>query len=191
MPARNSPEHWGWVAQFLHWTMALMIIGLAIVGLAMDEMANSPDKLKVYALHKSTGLTVLALALLRLLWRFVDPRPPYPATMPRWQRVLSEISHGLLYVFMIGMPLSGWLYNSASNFPLQWFGLFQVLALSGPDPELKHLAHDIHERGLYVIATLLAIHVGAALKHHFVDRDATLARMTPGVRAPRSVPENP
>jgi cytochrome b561 len=188
MPLRNSPQRWGWVAQFLHWSIAVLIIGLAIVGLTMDDLPNSPDKVKVYALHKSTGITVLVLVVLRLTWRFIDKRPPYPATMPRWQRILSEVSHGLLYVVMFAQPLSGWLYNSASNFPLQWFWLFPLPALSGPDPELKHLAHEIHESGFYVIAALLAVHVAAALKHHFIDRDATLARMTPGVSAPTPEP---
>lgn len=184
MSARNTPDRWGWVARTLHWATALGVIGLVIVGLWMDEMPNSPDKVKVFALHKSTGLTVLALVVLRLLWRLVDKRPPHPASMPGWQRVLSEISHGLLYVMLFTQALSGWLYNSASNFALKWFGLFSVPALSGPDKELKHLAHDIHETGWMILAALMAVHVAAALKHHFIDRDITLARMTPGVKPP-------
>jgi cytochrome b561 len=112
----------------------------------MDEMPNSPDKVKVFALHKSTGITVLAIVVVRLLWRYIDKRPPYPPTMPLWQRVVSEFSHGLLYVMLFVQALSGWLYNSASNFPLKWFGLFTVPALSGPDKELKALMHDVHEQ---------------------------------------------
>ena len=184
MSARNTPERWGWIAQTLHWATALGVIGLVIVGLWMDEMPNSPDKVKVFALHKSTGITVLAIVVVRLLWRFIDKRPPYPASMPSWQRIVSEISHGLLYVLLLTQALSGWLYNSASNFALKWFGLFTLPALSDPDPALKHLAHDIHETGWKLLALLLAIHVGAALKHHFFDRDVTLARMTPGVKPP-------
>lgn len=189
MNLRNSADRWGWLAQTLHWLIALLIIGLAIVGLTMDDLPNSPDKLKVYALHKSVGLTVLVLVIVRLVWRFLDPRPPYPATMPAWQRKLSDLTHGLMYVLMFAMPLSGWLYNSASNFPLRWFGLFPVPALSGPDKQLKAFAHEVHELGFYVLALLLLVHVAAALKHHFVDRDATLARMTPGVPAPASTTE--
>ncbi len=186
MPLRNTPQRWGWVAQFLHWSIALLIIGLVIVGLTMDDMANSPDKVNVYALHKSTGLTVLVLVVLRLLWRLIDPRPPYEAGMPAWQRKVSSLTHGLLYVLMLSQPLSGWLFNSASNFPLQWFWLLKVPALAGPDPELKALARDIHGAGFYLLGALIALHVGAALKHHFVDRDATLARMLPGVSSPSS-----
>ena len=184
MAFRNSPQRWGWVAQFLHWSIALMIIGLVAVGLTMDDLPNSPDKIKLYALHKSTGLTVLALVVIRLIWRLVDPRPPYPPTIPAWQRKASDFTHGLLYVLMFAQPLSGWLYNSASNFPLRWFGLFSVPALSGPDKELKALAHELHEWGFYLLATLLLLHIAAAMKHHFVDRDATLARMTPGLPEP-------
>ena len=184
MPLRNSPQRWGWVAQFLHWSIALMIIGLAFVGLTMDDLPNSPDKLKIYALHKSTGLTVLVLVVLRLIWRFVDPRPPYPPTIPAWQRKASDLTHGLLYVAMIAQPLSGWLYNSASNFPLRWFGLFSVPALSGPDKELKSFAHEVHETGFYLLAALVLLHIAAALKHHFVDHDATMARMIPGLPDP-------
>lgn len=187
MPLRNTPQRWGWVAQFLHWSIALLIIGLVVVGLTMDDMANSPDKVNVYALHKSTGLTVLVLVVLRLLWRLIDPRPPYEAGMPAWQRKVSSLTHGLLYVLMLSQPLSGWLYNSASNFPLQWFWLFKVPALAGGDPELKALALDLHEAGFYLLAALLALHVGAALRHHFVKRDATLARMLPGVSPPARI----
>jgi cytochrome b561 len=184
MGARNTPQQWGWVAKTLHWATALAVIGLVIVGLLMDDMPNSPAKVKVFALHKSVGLTVLAIVVLRLLWRLVDRRPPYPATMPGWQRVLSEISHALLYVLLFTQTLSGWLYNSASNFALRWFNLFSVPALSGPDKQLKHLANEIHETGWIILALLMAIHVAAAIKHHFIDRDITLARMVPGLKPP-------
>lgn len=184
MPLRNTPQRWGSVARFLHWSVALGVIGLACVGLLMDEMPNSALKVKVYAFHKSTGITVLALVLVRLLWRLIDPRPSLPATMPGWQRVLASISHGLLYLMLLVMPISGWIYNSASNFPLRWYGLFSLPALTGPDRELRHIANDVHETGFYVLALLFAVHVAAALKHHFIDRDATLARMTPGVPFP-------
>ena len=186
---RNTPQEWGAVAKFFHWSIALLVIGLVIVGLIMDEMRNSPDKITVYAIHKSVGLTVLVLALLRLVWRFVDPRPPYPPSIPSWQRQASDLTHGLLYALLIYMPITGWLFNSAANFPLQWFWLFKVPALSGPDAGMKELARDLHGLGFYALAALFTLHVGAALRHHFVDRDPTLARMVPGLRAPSSPSE--
>ena len=182
MPLRNRPDRWGWVAQSLHWLVALGVIALALVGLLMQELPTSPTKIKVYALHKSVGLTVLALVVLRLAWRFIDRRPPYPPGMPGWQRGLASLTHGLLYLLLLAMPITGWLYNSASNFALRWFGLFSVPPLSGPDPELKALAQDLHSWGFYLLAILFAIHVAAALKHHLVNRDDTLTRMLPLAR---------
>jgi cytochrome b561 len=185
MAWRNTPERWGGIARFLHWAVALGVIGLAMVGLLMDELPNGSNKIMVYALHKSTGITVLALVLLRIVWRLIDRRPVLPASMPAWQKALSSLTHGLLYLMLLVMPISGWLYNSASNFALQWFWLFNLPRLSGPDKELKHFAHEVHETGFYVLAALFALHVAAALKHHFIDRDATLARMTPGISPPK------
>lgn len=182
MALRNSDTSWGAVAKFLHWAVALAVIGLCIVGFVMQELPPSITKIKVFALHKSFGITVLALVVLRLVWRLIDRRPPLPADMPGWQRALSSITHGLLYVLLLAMPLSGWLYNSASNFALRWFDLFSIPALSGPDPELKALAHSLHSYGFYLLGLLFALHVGAALKHHYVDRDNTLRRMLPFVR---------
>lgn len=183
MTLRNTPERWGAVAQTLHWLIALAIIGLAVVGTLMTELPTSPLKVKVYALHKAIGLSVLALVLLRILWRGFDPRPA-PVAMPAWQRWAARLTHGGLYLMMLWMPLTGWLYNSAANFPLRWFGLFSVPALTAPDPALKALAGDLHTLGFYLLGLLLALHVGAALKHHFVNRDRTLSAMLPGLPAP-------
>lgn len=176
---RNSPQQWGAVAQSLHWLIAVLVIGLALIGYVMDELPNSPTKVQVFALHKSFGITVLALTLLRLAWRLYDRRPDLPADMPRWQVQLAGLTHGLLYLMLLVMPLSGWLYNSASNFPLRWFGLFTLPALSGPDQDLKRLAHEVHEFGFYLLGMLFAAHVGAALWHHYVKRDRTLVQMLP------------
>jgi cytochrome b561 len=175
---------WNRFAQLLHWLIALLILGLAIVGLTMTLMAPSIDKLKVYALHKSTGITVLMLVGLRLVWRLAHRAPP-PEPMPRWQHVAASATHVALYVLMFAMPLSGWLYNSASNFPLQWFGLFHLPALWGPDPTVKAWASDIHYWGFWTLAALVALHAAAAFKHHYVDRDETLRRMLPGMPPPQ------
>jgi cytochrome b561 len=179
MQWRNSPDRWGVVAQTLHWSIALLVIALALVGLLMQEMPNSPDKLKVYALHKSVGLTVLLLVVLRLAWRLFNRRPLHPPHMPAWQRRLAASTHGLLYVLLFAMPLSGWLYNSASNFPLRWFNLVRIPALVEPDRELKALALTLHSGGFYVLAVLFAVHLAGALKHHYLDRDRTLVAMLP------------
>jgi cytochrome b561 len=150
----------------------------------MDELPNSPLKVQVYALHKSFGLTVLALTLLRLAWRLLAGAPAALPGIPAWQRWAAGGVHGLLYALLLAMPLSGWLYNSASGFPLKWFGLFSLPKLSGYSPEVKDFAHDAHETIFYVLAAVLALHAAAALKHHYLDRDATLSRMLPWLRAP-------
>src|SRR6187455_836371 len=116
LPARNTVTQWGWVSVTLHWATVLAIIALAFVGSNMDDLHNGPFKVKVYALHKSTGLTVLALTLLRLGWRMFAGAPVL-APMPRWQRWAAHGSHAALYGLLLAMPLSGWLYNSASGFP--------------------------------------------------------------------------
>ena len=192
MPLRNTPETWGAAHKALHWLIALAVVGLLCVGWVMDEMRNSPDKIEVYALHKSFGITVLALMLVRLAWRWTNPRPVLPPTMKPWERTLAGVVHAGLYLALLAMPLSGWLFNSASNFPLKWFGLFPLPSLGGPDKELKHLAEEVHEWLSWAIVVLVLLHVAGALKHHFVDRDVVLRRMLPGGRAavaPTATPE--
>ncbi len=179
MSLRSDDTRWGGVAKALHWLMAVLILGLGAVGLVMADLANSPQKLKIYALHKSVGLTVLALALLRLAWRLLDRRPR-DLPMPRWQALAAHGAHLVLYILMLALPLSGWLFNSAAGFPLQWFGQFNLPSLTGGrDEALKAIAHEVHELGWWLLVAVLAAHAGAALKHHFVDRDATLRRMLP------------
>jgi cytochrome b561 len=188
MTLRNSTSQWGTGTRSLHWLMAVLIIVLGMVGLYMADLPNSPDKIRIYAIHKSVGLTVLALAILRVLWRLGNRRPA-DLPMPAWQTWSAHAVHALLYVLMFLLPLSGWLYNSASGYPLQWFWTVQMPSLSGgADPALKPIAHAIHEWGFYVLATLVVVHAGAALRHHFADRDETLLRMLPWLRRFRPKP---
>lgn len=175
---RNNSQRWGSVSIGLHWLTALVIIGLSIVGLIMTELPNSPFKMQVYALHKSFGLTVLALTLLRLAWRFLAGTPDdLPGS--RLQQLAAKAVHGLMYFLLLAMPLSGWLFNSAAGFPLRWFNLVQLPKFfTGYNPALKELAHELHETGFYLLAALLLVHAGAALFHHYVIKDDTLKRMT-------------
>lgn len=175
---RNSKERWGQVSIALHWLTALLVIGLAVVGLVMTELPNSALKVQVYALHKSVGLTVLALTALRLLWRLAAGAPDeIPA--PRLQRLAAKAVHWALYALLFVLPLSGWLFNSAAGFPLKWFGVLALPKLfTGYNPELKQLAHELHETGFYLLALLLLAHAGAALYHHYLKKDDTLNRMT-------------
>ena len=169
----------------------LLILGLAIVGLTMGELPKTPKYFWVYTAHKSTGITVLVLVIARLAWRLYAGRPePVPGT-PTWQERIAGITHWLLYALILAMPLSGWLYDSASGLrPFRWFGLFDVPKLSPPDESLRNLAHDVHEWGFWVLVALVCMHAGAAFYHHFFQRDATLLRMLPR-RSPRPVDTAP
>lgn len=184
MPIRNTTERWGWVSIGIHWLSLLMVLSLVVVGLLMQEMANSPTKIEVYGLHKSFGLSLLALTVLRLLWRLFAGTPAAVPGVPRWQQLAAQASHGALYAILLAMPLSGWLYNSASGFPLKWFGLFSLPKLSGYDADVKAFALGMHEWLFIALAVVVSIHAAAALKHHYFDRDATLARMLPGLPPP-------
>ncbi len=178
MALRSTEHRWGVLAKSFHWLMALGIIAAGALGLIMTGMERGMDKLNMYALHKSIGLTVLALFLLRVLWRFIDRRPA-DEPMPRIQRVGAHAVHGILYLFMLAMPLSGWLYNSASGFPLQWLKLFNLPSIAAKDAALAELAIDAHELMFWVLVAVFVAHVAGALYHHFIERDNTLLRMLP------------
>lgn len=181
MKLRSDSRRWGAVTKTLHWIIALAVITLLCVGLWMIDLPISADKVRVYALHKSVGITVLALMLVRIAWRLNEKtRPELPFGMPGWERAAAWSSHLLLYAALIVMPLSGWLFNSAANFPLQWFGWLAIPGLTGPDPEIKAVARAVHHWTAYALIALLSLHVLAALKHHILDRDETLRRMLPG-----------
>ncbi len=175
----RAPLRWNRFGMLLHWLLALLIIGLATVGLLMDDLPTGSLKMSVFNLHKSTGITVLALVGLRLVWRLAHRAPPPVAGTPTWQQRIAIATHGILYAMMFVMPISGWIFNSAGNHPFKWYGLFSVPNLTGPDDDLKHSAFAVHEYGFYVLAALVVLHAAATLKHHFFDKDATLARMLP------------
>lgn len=192
MALKSTPFAWGAVTKTLHWLIALAIVGLAAVGWYMDELKPSPLKKQLYDLHKSTGLTVLALVLVRIGWRLAEAvRPALPARMPRWELFAARFSHVLLYVMTIAMPVSGWLLHSGGGYPLRWFGTFPVPSLAPASETLKATAGAAHEWGAWILAALFAVHVLAALKHHFIDRDDVLRAMLPGTRAPRPASETP
>lgn len=179
MTWKNTTERWGAISQFLHWLIVLLILGMGTVGLLMTQMRNSPDKIQLYVLHKSFGLTVLALITLRLLWRLYAGAPaPVPGT-PHWQERIASLTHGALYALVFAMPISGWVVNSAAGFPLRWFNLFNLPAIAGKSESLHDLATEVHEWLFWTLIALATVHAAAAIYHHLFQRDATLARMLP------------
>ena len=195
MALKSDASHWGSLAKFFHWTTVILILIQATIGLIMVELPKRPNVIPVYTFHKSLGLTIFALALLRLGWRLFDPRPEEPASVPHWQVKAARIGHAALYTLIFIVPLSGWLFDSATRLrPLYWFGLFQVPSLTGgPNETLKPIAEAAHEWLFWTLAVVAAGHVVAALIHHFRDRDEVLVRMLPWRRtpAPPAPPETP
>lgn len=181
---RNTATGWGWPAKLLHWSMALLVVGqwtlgVWMVGLGDDQLVR---KFQLYQLHKSLGLTLLGLALLRLLWRVSGPVPDLPSTVPAWQRSAARASHRVLYLLMLALPVTGFLMAAASplGIPTVWFGLVRIPHPIGPDARLEEVLKLVHGTLAWVLAALVLLHVGAALKHHLLDRDEVLRRMLPG-----------
>lgn len=170
------------IAKTLHWLVFALMSGAFVVGFYMHDLPLSPTKLQLVSWHKWTGVTIFVLVLLRLSWRLTHQPPALPAHMPGWERRAAEASHRLLYMLMLAMPLSGWLMSSAKGVPTVWFGLVQLPDLLEKNKPLGKALEEVHGTLGYIILAFVAVHVLAALKHHFIDRDDVLARMTPGIK---------
>ena len=163
----------------LHWLIAFLILATFPLGVYMSNLPLSPDKLKFHSWHKWIGITLLMLAVLRLLWRAKHMPPRLPDPMPRWQRRASHAVHFLPYTLFFAVPLSGWTMSSAKGFQTVWFGMLPLPDLVGKDKALGQLLTTLHQGLNLVLVALIATHVAAAVKHHFIDRDATLRRILP------------
>ncbi|MEJ0062392.1 MAG: cytochrome b [Alphaproteobacteria bacterium] len=180
-------ERYSAVAVFLHWLMALALVGMLAAGFYMGGMDNSDsNKFVLYQLHKSFGFTILALALFRLGWRLAHPVPPLPAEMPALEKIAARAAHWAFYGLMIGMPLVGWLGVSSSpmKIPTRIFGLFILphLPFFHGDPNPGQTTRELfewHEYMAYALIALLILHIAAALKHHFINKDSVLLAMMP------------
>jgi cytochrome b561 len=171
--------HYTATAKILHWLIALMIFGMLGFGFYMTGLDLSPTKLELYSWHKWAGVTVFLLVLVRVAWRIGHKPPALPAHMPAIERLAAHAGHHLLYVLMIAIPLSGWLMSSAKGFQTVWFGVLPLPDLLAKDKALGNLLETVHVVLNYTLIAVLLGHVGAALKHHFIDRDDVLTRMLP------------
>ena len=177
---RNTRAAWGTPARWLHWIVAALVLAQFALGWVAVSLRVSPLKLDLFVWHKSIGLVVLALVVARIFWRLANPSPAPPAATPAWERRAARASHVLLYAVVIAMPLTGWILNSAANVPFRWFRLVPLPAIVAPGEQTAELAARAHLALFVVLAALLAVHVGAALWHHFVRRDDVLTRMLHG-----------
>ncbi|AQG97712.1 cytochrome b [Burkholderia sp. KK1] len=182
--AATTPEQsYSATAIGLHWLIALLIVGGFGLGWIMTDIPGiTPTKLKYFSWHKWIGVTVFALALLRVLWRATHPAPPMPGGMPRWQQSAANLTHFLLYVLMLVIPVSGYLYSSAAGIQVVYLGVLPLPTIIGPDKALKATLRIVHVALNYTLLFFVVMHVLAALKHHFVDRDGLLGRMLPFLR---------
>lgn len=166
------------VAIWLHWLIGLAVIANICLAMLTEGMPRDVHRAAM-GVHKALGITILALTLVRIVWRLLHKAPPLPAAVPAWQRPLSKIAHFLFYALLVLLPLSGWVWMSAADAPIDFFGLFTVPSLVAPDKALADVMHERHELlGLTMLA-LVVIHILAALKHQFVDRSGVTARMNP------------
>lgn len=162
----------------LHWLSGLLILCGFALGVWMVDQPIAPSTLRAYGYHKWIGITVFLVAFARVAWRWGHPAPP-PLAMPEWQRRAATLTHVLLYALMLAIPLSGWLYSSATGIQVVYLGLVPLPDLVAKDKSLAAVLKAVHLTLNLTLLALVVIHAGAALKHHFVDRDGVLRRMLP------------
>ncbi|MCH2219787.1 MAG: cytochrome b [Dechloromonas sp.] len=166
-------------AKILHWLMAILLFGLLALGFYMHDLPLSPDKLKLYSWHKWAGVTAFLLVAFRLFWRVTHRPPALPESMPKIMQFAAHAGHLMLYVLMIAIPLSGWLMSSAKGFQTVYFGVLPIPDLLDKNKEVGDLLALVHKSLNLLFVAVLAGHIGAALKHHFIDKDDILTRMLP------------
>jgi len=177
MEWKNTLNRYGIIAKLFHWGMAIILIGMVILGLVMVELPFGVQKLKLYRWHKEYGMLILMLVTLRLAWRFSNIIPPLPSHLPWWQKWAAYSVHFAFYLLMFCLPLSGWMLSSAAGLPVSFFGLFVLPDLVTASEPLRLTLTLIHAWLAYFLIAAFFAHVGAALFHHFYYKDDILRRM--------------
>lgn len=179
----TRPSRYTATAIVLHWLLALVVLGLFGMGLYMADLPFSPQRLKLYNWHKWAGMSFLMLSVLRLLWRLLNRPPALPAAitqaMPTWQTRAYHATHHLLYVLFFAVPLAGWAYSSAAGFSIVLFGQLPLPDLLAVNKDLAEQIKPLHELLAFALVGLAGLHMAAALKHHWLDRDGLLLRILP------------
>jgi len=179
----ETPPRYTATAVGLHWVIAALILGGAALGMVTADLPFSPRQVRWISYHKWIGVTVFMLAAARLFWRLRHPVPALPASMPAWQQHFAQATQLLFYVLMLLIPIIGWLQSSASGAQVVYFGVVPLPDLVNRNKELAELLRIVHRNFGYGLLTLIAVHAGAALKHHVTDRDDVLVRMLPFLKA--------
>ncbi|TAH10932.1 MAG: cytochrome b [Curvibacter sp.] len=185
-PSSAPVARYSLTAIVLHWVLGLAILGMFGVGLYMTDLPFSPTRLKLYNWHKWAGITLLALAVVRLLWRVTHRPPALPSAiadaMPAWQRWAHHGTHHALYALFFVVPLIGWAYSSAAGFPIVVFGVLPLPDFVPVDKALAELIKPFHEISAFALVGLAGLHIAAAFKHQWIDKDGLIGRMLPGRR---------
>jgi cytochrome b561 len=172
------------VAILLHWLLAIVILAMFAMGLYMADLPFSPMRMKLYNWHKWAGVCFLSLTVLRLVWRATHRPPALPQavtlSMPGWQMQAFHATHYLMYALFFVVPLLGWAYSSAIGYQIVLFGVLPLPDLVGADKALAELIKPLHGLSAWALIVLAVLHIGAALKHQWLDRDGLMQRMLPG-----------
>jgi cytochrome b561 len=183
MPNQSSKSRYGAVAQGLHWIIAALIVTQFTLAWMADDLPLGMHKLALLARHKSFGMTILMLAVLRLTWRLFNRPPELPSGMSKIERFLARATHIAFYVLLFAMPLTGWMMSSAKNYSVSWFGRFTWPNLIAPNESAFNLLRSTHHILGYALFAIAILHILAALKHHFWNKDDVLVRMLPFVKS--------
>ena len=175
--SQHSIERYGTVAIAMQWLLAIAIVATFCVGRYMTALGMSPTRLKLFNWHKWAGMTILALSALRLLWRLTH-LPPADLVMPAWQRRAAHWTHLALYELFFAVPLAGWAYSSATGFPIVVFGLIPLPDFVPVDKAVAEVLRTSHHLLAFALAIAVLLHIAAAFKHQFIDRDGVLQRMS-------------
>jgi cytochrome b561 len=167
---------YAWPAVALHWVMALLVLGMLGLGLYMGTLSEGPERSSLIALHKSIGLTLALLLLLRIAWRASHPAPAYPAVMPAWQQRLARANAVALYVFLALQPLSGYLSSSFSGYKTRWFGI-PLPHWGWESLPLNAVFNSFHVASSRVLMILISLHLAGVAYHAVVRRDGVVRRM--------------
>ena len=178
MPLRDADDRYGGVTKLMHWSTVAAVAATVPLAFVMQDLPAGLDKFRAYGWHKSIGIAILTVTLVRLAWRLATPRPA-PVEGPAWQARAAAVAHALLYACLLALPILGWLHSAAANTPVSVFGLFVLPQPIAPDRALVEPLGEAHALVAWLLLAVIAVHVLAAFKHHLVDRDRTLLRMMP------------
>lgn len=176
----DATRRYSGIAMLLHWLIAALIVwGFALGWVMTDIPGITPTKLRYFSWHKWIGVTVLALVLVRIVWRATHAAPPLPAAMRAWERFGAHAGHAALYALMVAIPVTGYLYSSAAGIQVVYLGIWPLPVLIGPDTALKAALRIVHVSLNYTLLAVVAVHLLAVVKHQWLDRQRLLARMLP------------